>query len=139
MLLSLIPILIVGYIIYDAFYPDESFYKSDYKEVTGIDFPNNGTIKYKTASFPDQFGDYTSSFLVKLDYINIQKLESNLRKNGFLKKENIMHSDELEFIESKLENKAYSAEYCKEQEGGIYYSVGFLNDKKSAIITRASW
>ncbi|MEO0045313.1 MAG: hypothetical protein RL705_504 [Bacteroidota bacterium] len=138
-LLSFLPILIVGYFVYDAIYPDSEFYKTDFKEVTEIEFPKNGEIVFKTASFPDNFGDYTSSFLVELDKVNLKKIEENLIKIGFEKKESKMNTDELEYIENKKGNKKYISIYTKETESDKLYSVGFLDDNKSVIITRVSW
>lgn len=43
-LLALIPLIIVGYFIYEAIYPDTDFYKTDFKEVTDMEFPQNGEI-----------------------------------------------------------------------------------------------
>ena len=138
-LLSIIPLIIVGYLIYDAVYPDSDFYKTDFEEVTEIKFPENGKIIYKTASFPDQFGDYTSSFLVEFDKAYIKKLEANLKNKNFIKQENKMSSNELNYIESRKGNLKYSAEYEKIIDGGKHYTIGFLNDNKSVIITRVSW
>lgn len=138
-LLALIPIIIVGYYIYDAIYPDTDFYKTDFKEVTEMEFPKNGKIRYKSASFPDQFGDYTSSSLSEFDIDYIKKLQTNLIKKGFVKKENKMCTEELDYIEDKKGDRKYSAQYCKDLNGGKYYSVGFLNDNKSVVVTRVSW
>jgi hypothetical protein len=138
-ILSILPIIIVGYLIYDAIYPNSDFYESDYKEVTEMEFPKTGKITYKTASFPDTFGDYTSSFIVELDNQNLKKLQENLLKIGFEKKENKTISDELEYIENKKGDKKYVDVYIKDDENDRQYSVGFLNDKKSVIITRISW
>ena len=138
-LLAFIPLIIVGYFFYTAIYPDKDYYKNDFKEVTEMEFPKNGKIIYKTASYPDQFGDYTSSFLAEFENDYIQKLEMNLKDRGFVKKENKMNSEELDYIENKKGNRKYSAEYSKELNGGKYYSVGFLNDNKSVVITRVSW
>jgi hypothetical protein len=137
--LSLIPLIIVGYFICDAIYPNEDFYKTDFKEVTEMEFPENGKIIYKDTSFPDQFGDYSSSFLVEFDKDDIDKLEMNLKSNGFTKKENRMSTAVLDYIENKKGGKKYSFEYNKDIKEGKYYSVGFLNDNKSVIITRISW
>jgi hypothetical protein len=138
-LLALIPLIIVGYFIYNAIYPDEDFYKTDFKEVTFMAFPQNGTILYKTASFPDQFGDYTSSFLAEFDEEYIKKLELNLNTKNFIRKENKMSSNELDYIEKRKGDIKYSVQYIKDNEVGKYFSIGFLNDKKSVIITRVSW
>jgi len=138
-LFSLLPIIIVGYFIYYAFYPDDDFYKEDFKEVTTMEFPESGEIIYKDASYPDQFGDYSSSFLVEFDNDDIQKIENNLESKGFAKKGNDMNTDVLDYIENKKGDRKYSTQYVKDTDVGKYYSVGFLNDHKSVIVTRVSW
>jgi hypothetical protein len=138
-LLAFIPILIIGYIIYDAIYPSSEFYKTDFKEVTDMQFPENGKIKYKTASYPDLFGDYASSFLIELNENDLEKLENQLKIGGFDEKEIKMGSDQLDYIERKIGRKAYSKQYVRQRKNGKHYSVGFLDDNKSVIITRVSW
>ena len=138
-LVAIIPVLVVLYFIYDAIYPSVNFYKTDFKEVTSMEFPEEGIIIYKSASFPDQFGDYTSSFLVEFEKDYLIKLETNLKNQGFEKTKNNISSDELNYIEHKMKKKKYSTEYAKEIDGGKYFSVGFLDDNKSVIITRVSW
>ncbi|GAA4887741.1 hypothetical protein GCM10023311_09440 [Flaviramulus aquimarinus] len=83
---ALTPILIVGYFVYGAIYPSSNFYKTDFNEVTNMEFPNSGIIKYKTASYPDHFGDYTSSFLAVFEQADIKKIESQLKISGFKEK-----------------------------------------------------
>ncbi|CAM4389318.1 hypothetical protein [Zobellia nedashkovskayae] len=138
-LLSLIPVLTVGYFIYGAVYPSAEFYKADFKEVTNLEFPESGNIKYKTASFPDHFGDYTSSFLIELDKNDLEQLETQLKTAGFDQKENKMGSNQLDYIERKKGRKSYSKQYVRQRKNGKHYSVGFLDDNKSVIITRVSW
>src|SRR6478736_6314403 len=65
--LLLVPVIILGYSIYTAINPRDSFYEYDFKEVTGINFPKTGKIIYKIADFPDQSGDYGSVSIVKVD------------------------------------------------------------------------
>ena len=138
-LLAIIPILTVGYFIYDAVYPSAEFYKTDFKEVTNMEFPESGKIKYKTASFPDHFGDYTSSFLAEFEQTDLKRLENQLKNGGFEEKENKMSSNELDYIERRKGRKAYTKQYVRQRKNGKHYSVGFLDDNKSVIITRVSW
>ncbi len=138
-LLALIPVLTVGYFVYDAICPSVEFYKTDFKEVTKIEFPESGVILYKTASFPDHFGDYTSSFLVEFDLTDLKNLENQLKKSGFEERENKMSSKELDYIEKKIGQKKYYKQYVRQRKNGRHYSVGFLDDNKSVIITRVSW
>lgn len=137
-LLAFIPILIVGYFVYNAIYPDSDFYKEDFKEVTDIEFPSNATITDKSASYPDQFGDYSSSFLAEFDEDFIKQLEQSLNNNGFVKTEDIMHTNELQYIEERKGSRKYMVKYSKVGTGK-FFSVGFLDDNKSIIVTRTSW
>ena len=138
-LLAFTPILIVGYFIYNAIYPSNEFYKTDFKEVTDMEFPESGIIKYKTATFPDHFGDYTSSFLVEFNPTDLEMLEQKLKSGGFKQQENKMSSNALDYIERKKGRKNYSKQYIRQRKNGKHYSVGFLEDNKSVIITRVSW
>ena len=138
-ILFYIPIFVVGYFIYDGIYPSSEFYKIDFKEVTEMKFPESGKIIYKTASFPDLHGDYTSSFLVEFDESDLTKIENKLKNDGFEEKENNMNSSELDYIENKKGQKKYSKVYTRQLKNGKHYSVGFLDDNKTVIITRVSW
>lgn len=137
--LAFIPVVIMGYIVYDSIYPSSDFYEKDFKEVTNMKFPENGIIKYKSASFPDNFGDYSSAFLIELDNENLLNLEQQLIKEGFEEKENKMYTNELEYIVSKKGNKNYTKQFIQKEKNGRDYSVSFLDDNKSVIISRVSW
>ncbi len=138
-LLAFIPIFIAAYFIYDAVYPSDEFYKVDFKEVTDMEFPKSGNIIAKTASFPDHFGDYISSFLIEFDPNDLKKLENQLINTGFEEKTNRMSSKELDYIEQRVEGKEYAKQFVYQLKNGKHYSVGFLNDNKSVIVTRVSW
>lgn len=84
-LLALIPLLIVGYFVYSAFYPTEEFYREDFQEATGMVFPVNAEIEYKWASYPDQFGDYSSISIVKADKAFYTQLLHKLPQQGYTK------------------------------------------------------
>jgi hypothetical protein len=48
---------------YLAFYPSDSFYKSEFERVTDIKFPSSGVFIEKQSSYPDIHGDYSSCAL----------------------------------------------------------------------------
>ena len=106
-LFAVIPIAIISFIIYTAFCPLDEFYKEKYKEVTLLDFPEKGIIKHKTASYPDQFGDYTACFVVELDSKSLKLLKNNLLKNGFIEKSYWIGCNEMNYINKKIEMKKY--------------------------------
>ncbi|MFN8335604.1 MAG: hypothetical protein U0U09_10775 [Cyclobacteriaceae bacterium] len=141
-LIALLPILTVGYFIYTAFFPTESFYKEDFKEVTGVDFPENGEIIYKSATYPDQFGDYGSTSIVKVDKEFYDGLEAHLKEKGF---EDNVNSEEdsgpfdSAKISKELGSKKIEKSFSMTADGGIFYYVGFVSDKETLIVQRQSW
>lgn len=134
--IALSPILIMGYIIYNAFYPSDEFYKEDFTEVTGLRFPESGKILYKTATFPDQFGDYTSVALIKVDADFYKSLSGRLSEKGFREVNDLILLD-------KKTLKKYSDGYVKivynKSPTGKSYSVGLVSDNELLIIERSSW
>ena len=78
------------YEVYTAIYPRDSFYLSEFKEVTLRKAPKTAEVIRKTSSYPDFHGDYCSTSLIKLskqDYINFLKElseDKRLTENGEL-------------------------------------------------------
>lgn len=138
-LLAIIPSFILGLIIYNSTYPSSEFYVNDFKEITKMSFPKNGIIKYKTASFQDNVDDYTSAFLIELDQTSLMRLEIQLKKEKFELEQNRIHTQELDYIEKKKGDISYIKQFIRKGKNGLHYSVSFLNDNKSVIITRMSW
>ena len=98
-LIALTPILIMTYLIYSALYPSEDFYRTDFTEVTGIELPEHIEFKYKSATYPDHFGDYTSISIINVGkdfYNNLPKTltEKGLKENG----QKIMKNDKIEIL-----------------------------------------
>ena len=138
-LIALIPILTLAYFIYTAIYPNNDFYKDDFKEVTGIEFPASGKIIYKTASYPDQFGDYGSASLIKVDKDFYEKLKTQIKAKGLTKTSERNDSYELDQALGKIGDKKIEEEYSSEEGGGVYYYVAFLSDNETLVINRQSW
>ena len=138
-LIALIPILIIGYFIYTAFFPTDSFYKEDFKEVTGIEFPENGEIMYKSATYPDQFGDYGSTSIVKVDKEFYERLEGQLKTKGLADDKEDSGPFDFGKVSKEIETKKIEKAFSMTADGGIFYYVGFLSDKETLIVQRQSW
>jgi hypothetical protein len=139
-LLALTPIIIVSYFVYRAFYPNEEFYKEDFREVAGMDFPASGVIEYKWASYPDQFGDYTSISLVKTDKKFYTQLLQELPNQEFRKpREDDFGLLEYSLIKVELKDRKIEQEYILSKSSGLVYYIGFISDQETIIIQRASW
>lgn len=132
--LFLIPLGFLVYSIYASVYPPDSFYRQDFKEVTGVDFPESGQIVFKTASFPDQHGDYGSVSIIKVDREFFEKLDKHLIAKGLTKCVKSFGSAELMIALKEIEGKTIEREFCVEYGLGIYCYVAFLSDKETLIV-----
>jgi hypothetical protein len=138
-LIALIPVLTIGYFIYTAFFPTDSFYKDDFKEVTGIEFPDNGEIIYKSATYPDQFGDYGSTSIVKVDKEFYERLEGQIKTKGLADNKEEEGPFDLREVSKEIGTKKIEKEFSVTADGGVFYYVGFLSDKETIIVQRQSW
>ncbi len=136
---ALLPVLILFYFVYIAFYPPDSFYEEDFLELTGVEFPESGEILYGEASYPDIHGDYQSAFIAKVDSDFFRDLPAYLLEHGLKKQANDFDSFELEDILGTKENTIIDAEYWVENENATFYYVGFLSDERTLLIRRVSW
>lgn len=135
-LLSLIPIIIVGYFIYDAIFPSETFYKEEFKIATDIDFPCNGKFIFKSATYPDIHGSYSSIFCFESDSIFFQELQNKL---GHIKDTtSLTPIAEFENGKERIKERALIKEFSYNKRN-VYYSVGFFSDKRTILMHRVTY
>lgn len=72
---------IAFYITYDSFYPGESFYADEFKEVTLRELPESAEFVSKSSTYPDFHGDYSSESTIKLSRDDFKKLLHTLNKD----------------------------------------------------------
>lgn len=139
-LLCLLPFLVLFLLIYLALYPGDEFYAEDYYEVTGLQLPGNACIVKKSATYPDPFGDYSSAARIILnDNNHYNSLPFNLIKKDFVERENKLSTAPLSYVENtSFEELNYARQFVKEVDQ-CYYFVGFVDDKKAIVVSRASY
>ena len=138
-LIALLPILIMGLIVYPALYPNEDFYRDEFSEVSGLKLPERAEFKFKTASYPDHFGDYASAIVIKVDSSFYNKLPINLSKRGLEENGHKTDSYELDRAFKYTEHLKIKKEYSKIADNGLYYYVGLLTDNETIIVGKLSW
>lgn len=126
----------IFYLIYTAFYPQDSFYFEEYKTVVGKQAPKSAEIIDKSASYPDFHGSYNSVSVIRLsdtDYDNLYR-EINQDKN-FGETELIQTETLNEILESNKNIKEITWRERKNlDEGWHHHFIGFLNNQKKIII-----
>jgi hypothetical protein len=132
----LIPTVIIGLLVYEiyvAIYPLDSFYKDDFKTITGVDLDKSAIIKRKNASYPDVHGSYCSCALIKLDKQAYTSLLDKVKSDTSFNGTDEISSEEYEYVtEHKDIDYLYKAiELDSDNE---YKFIGFLKDGRTIII-----
>ena len=137
-LLALLPLLIVLYFFLVALFPGEDFYRQDFKKVAGIDLPKDAEFIYKSATYPDIHGDYTSVSIINVGPEFYAALPEKLEENGLTIDGPKSSSTEIEKAFHQIGNLEVKSEYFAEGNG-IYRYIGFLSDKKTILVVCLSW
>lgn len=126
-----------AYEVYTAFYPADSYYLSEFKEVTLREAPKSAEVVRKTASYPDLHGDYYSVSLIKLssqDYTDLN--EALLADNRIIKSGEFIGSTEFDKVMGDLKmdqiNFGFTRQIPNEEDHYLY--IGFLDDQQSVIV-----
>ena len=129
--------------VYTAIYPDDSFYFDDYKEITLRNAPKSASIIRKSASYPDQHGDYTSVSLMDLSALDYESLLSSIRSDPkfHITNQNILISEEYEYVMQKHKYDKMKYSFIRPVKGqeDHYYYIGFLKDKHTILVYRNSY
>ncbi len=121
-------ILFAFYQTYTAFFPTDSFYFDEFREVTLREPPPSSEIIYKNATYPDFHGDYSSIATIKLSKHDYLRLFNEIIKDKRFKKE--PHFDYL--INNKKVNISFSRPVMNEEDH--FLNIIFLDDQESIVI-----
>ena len=128
------------YYTYTAIYPTDSFYLSEFKEVTLREAPKSATIINKDASYPDFHGDYCSASLMTVsndDYLSLLNELTNDKRIKKNKPGEIIGSSELDKVMGsfKTDQIIYSFTRSIAGQEDHYLFIGFLDDKKTIVVS----
>lgn len=138
-LLALLPLLGLGFFLADSFYTTDRQMIALFKELTEMSFPESAEFIAKRKSQSDEFGDFSASFLVKMNQEDLERLENQVQKLGFQDAKG-EHPDPMQTeIEQEQGISAYARQYFRQPQSDRHYFVGFLPDNKSVLLTFQSW
>lgn len=128
------------YFIYTAIYPTDSFYYSEFKEVTLREVPKTAVILNKGASYPDFHGDYCSASLMTMstdDYLTLLNDLTNDKRITKNRPEEYIGSNELDEVMENYKNEQIIHSFTRTIPGeeDQYYYIGFLDDQKTIVIS----
>ena len=129
-----------AYEAYIGVYPTDDFYFSEFKKVTLKDTPKSAIIIRKDASYPDFHGDYCSASLMRVSSFDYNLLLKQLIRDNQIFKNNqgdINGSSELYKVMGTLKREQIIHSFSRSIPGedDHYLSIGFLDDKKTLVIS----
>ena len=121
--------------VYEALYPPESFYLSEFERLTRISLPKQSQFVEKTATFPDHFGDYSACFIVRLSPEDIAALTAVLGVPKELRSEALRCSTQAPTSNSQTKTALYDlASRATRTDAQIYIAVS-----QSQNLAQVSW
>jgi hypothetical protein len=130
-----------SYLCYDAFYPSDSFYKDVFAKLIKFPFPASGNIIRKSASYPDQHGDYAACAKIEVSPIEYDALLKHFTSSPSYAYDstNFIRGAEFDWVANSINKSQYASRFATgDVITGAYVFIGFLRDKKTIIMYRVS-
>ena len=130
-----------SYIIYDAFYPSDNFYKELFAKLIKSPFPATGNIIKKSASYPDIHGDYAACARIEVSPTEYDELLKHFADNPSYAYDSthFIGGEEFYWVTNNIDRQEYVRRFAiGDVVTGAYVFVGFLSDKKTIIVYRVS-
>ena len=129
---SIIPLFCI-YETYFAIFPDDSFYRGEFKLITGMECPRSAKFFSKDASYPLWQGEYSSCALIEFspdDYLSI--LDTIKKDSLFSEGRDWGSPEKVKVTKGHNQGKiVYGATY--NENDNLRY-IGFYEDGKTIII-----
>jgi len=118
-----ISIIVAFYLSYTAVYPPNSFYYDEFEYVTNRKIPESAKIKFKSSSYPDFHGDYSSKSIIEISQPDYNKLLKELQNDKTIKESIENDSKVLKVFERRIIG-----------EEDRYLFIRFLKDRKTIVV-----
>ena len=130
-----------SYLCYEAFYPSDSFYKEEFVTLTKLPFPVTGDIIKKSASYPDQHGDYAACARIEVSPTEYDRLLKHFANNPSYAYDSthFIGGEEFYSVANSIGKNDYLSRFAAgDAIEGAYVFIGFLDDRKTIIVYRVS-
>lgn len=129
-----------SYVVYDAFYPSDSFYKEVFAKLTKLPFPATGKITKKSASYPDIHGDYAACAQIEVSPTEYDELIAHFANNPACVYDStrFIGGEEFDWVTRNIDKRDYARRFAIGDAIGAYVFIGFLSDKKTIVMYRVS-
>ena len=144
-IVTIIPIISWSYLLYRVYNPSNSFYEGHYKSVTGMDFPEDGTIISGKVLDMDDFGDATYVTIADVGKTHVKQIPKILKNKGYKDiipiNDNELYNSILpkEFRRNTEKHELKSIHEFHHEKLGENIIVKILEDSSSVSITISHW
>jgi hypothetical protein len=138
--LSILTIAVPGYYVFNAIFPDESFYTEEFKVNTDIPLPSSAVFLSKDATYPDIHGSYTSVAVIRLSETDYSKLYEHFKKDKIFQRDTSVNSF-LYSSEETLRNEGFSDTHISTVFVGMrkyQFKIAFMSDGRTIFFERHS-
>ena len=121
---------------YTAFYPTDSFYKSEFVNNSKINFPENGNIILKGSTYPDIHGDYSASAIIQVDRLEMRKLLENINSNKNFQRDTLpfLFGEDIRENSKKFNEKLFTYNYYWNLTESGNYSFNIACDTTNNLV-----
>lgn len=124
--------------IYRALYPFEEFYVEEWCSNTDLPFPKSSNIIWKTATYPDQHGDYTSTAIIKLPALEFIKLKTAIHNSIILTSDSLYNGYKgifNQYLPNELQKKPPFKDYHFSSIKA-FFKIGFNESNNTIVFQR---
>ncbi|MGQ0698035.1 MAG: hypothetical protein ACT4PZ_07305 [Panacagrimonas sp.] len=127
----------IAFAICTAIFPADLFYKNEFVQITGQEFPASGKYIFKEASYPDFHGDYMSCAVIEVSEDDFKRLRSEMRPahSSF----GIVESSCMSELIRRYGKDTILLESSISDPKGEYRYWGLVADRSVVIIHFYSW
>ncbi len=122
-----------------AFNPSDGFYKEEFEQNSGIDFPASGKILKKKSWYPDTHGSYwaASSFEISEEEYDslLNKMLINAQFMIDTSKQGIGCTNDFKIIEADLKRDNFKMTFVHKNKE--WFKIAFIDDKKTILFESA--
>lgn len=119
------------YLIYTALNPTDGFYIDEFETNSGLEFPESGKVKSKSATYPDQHGDYSANALFELNNKDFLKLINQIQNDSKF---------QIDTDKFSQPSTNFQKHYLLKSEGeGLVFKLKFNMKTNSIEMQRDSW
>ncbi|NMH29397.1 hypothetical protein [Flavobacterium silvaticum] len=129
-------ILFEIFIIFEAIFPSDDFYRQEFKTITYRELPQSAAFISKDSSYPDFHGDYGSSAQIKLSETDFISLKTEMANDsGFEVSNQSRGSAEIDYTHQNIADSAISIRFVQKTNAeSKYRSIEFLNDQRTIFV-----